>query len=185
MRTIRIINDIILYFCFCFLAGTGLMMEFSFVKGAGPQYVLSMGKKAWETGHFWVGVVAILAFILHFCLNSRFFKNVLKTRIVYVLFVIIGFGGAILLAVWPTEKGETAIKIYDLADGQTYTPTVDNDNYIGYPIQLLPDDRVVVTNGWYETTAATDRQPALVTIDMTAYLNGSTDYTPIEMYTGK
>lgn len=84
------------------------MMEFSFVKGAGPQYVLSMGKKAWETGHFWVGVVAILAFILHFCLNSRFFKNVLKTRIVYVLFVIIGFGGAILLAVWPTEKGETA-----------------------------------------------------------------------------
>lgn len=84
------------------------MMEFSFVKGAGPQYVLSMGKKAWETGHFWVGVVAILAFIIHFCLNSRFFKNVLKTRIVYVLFVIIGFGGAILLAVWPTEKGETA-----------------------------------------------------------------------------
>ena len=50
---------------------------------------------------------------------------------------------------------------------------------------MLPDDRVVVTNGWYETTAATDRQPALVTIDMTAYLNGSTDYTPIEMYTGK
>ena len=84
-----------------------------------------------------------------------------------------------------TEKGETAIKIYDLADGQTYTPAVDHDNYIGYPIQLLPDDRVVVTNGWYETTAATDRQPALVTIDMTAYLNGSTDYTPIEMYTGK
>ena len=84
-----------------------------------------------------------------------------------------------------TEKGEVAIKIYDLADGQTYTPTVDHDNYIGYPIQLLPDDRVVVTNGWYETTAATDRQPALVTIDMTAYLNGSTDYTPIEMYTGK
>ena len=106
MRTIRIINDIVIYFCFCFLAGTGLMMEFSFVKGAGPQYVLSMGKKAWETGHFWVGVVAILAFILHFCLNSRFFKNVLKTRIVYILFVIIGFGGAILLAVWPTEKGE-------------------------------------------------------------------------------
>lgn len=106
MRTIRIINDIVIYFCFCFLAGTGLMMEFSFVKGAGPQYVLSMGKKAWETGHFWVGVVAILAFILHFCLNSRFFKNVLKTRIVYILFVIIGFGGAIFLAVWPTEKGE-------------------------------------------------------------------------------
>ena len=45
MRTIRIINDIVIYFCFCFLAGTGLMMEFSFVKGAGPQYVLSMGKR--------------------------------------------------------------------------------------------------------------------------------------------
>ena len=86
---------------------------------------------------------------------------------------------------WVVEYLRDSIAIYDLADGQTYTPTVDHDNYIGYPIQLLPDDRVVVTNGWYETTAATDRQPALVTIDMTAYLNGSTDYTPIEMYTGK
>ena len=86
---------------------------------------------------------------------------------------------------WVVEYLPDSIAIYDLADGQTYTPTVDHDNYIGYPIQLLPDDRVVVTNGWYETTAATDRQPALVTIDMTAYLNGSTDYTPIEMYTGK
>lgn len=86
---------------------------------------------------------------------------------------------------WVVEYLRDSIAIYDLADGQTYTPTVDHDNYIGYPIQLLPDDRVVVTNGWYETTAATDRQPALVTIDMTAYLNGSTDYTPIEMYTSK
>ena len=86
---------------------------------------------------------------------------------------------------WVVEYLRDSIAIYDLADGQTYTPTVDHDNYIGYPIQLLPDDRVVVINGWYETTAAIDSQPALVTIDMTAYLNGSTDYTPIEMYTGK
>ena len=83
------------------------------------------------------------------------------------------------------EYLQDGIAIYDLADGQTYTPTVDHENYIGYPIQLLPDDRVVVTNGWYDTTAATDEQPALVTIDMTAYLNGSTDYTPVEMYTGE
>lgn len=86
---------------------------------------------------------------------------------------------------WVVEYLRDSIAIYDLADGQTYTPTVDHENYIGYPIQLLPDDRVVVTNGWYDTTADTDEQPALVTIDMTAYLNGSTDYTPIEMYTGE
>mgnify|MGYP000573912648 CR=1 FL=1 len=53
-----------------------------------------------------------------------------------------------------------SIAIYDLADGQTYTPTVDHDNYIGYPIQLLPDDRVVVTNaGTRRPPPPTDSPP--------------------------
>lgn len=104
MKTARIINDVVLYFSFCFLAGSGILLKFSFVKGAGAQTVLSLGKKAWETCHLWVGIVATVAFVLHFAMNSRFFKNALKTRTAYILFLILGFGGGVLLAVWPTTR---------------------------------------------------------------------------------
>lgn len=102
MRKLRIVNDILLYASFCFLAGTGLMMKYSFVKGAGMQTVLSFGKKAWENYHLWVGIAATIFFIVHFALNARFFQNVLKTRAAYFVFLLIGFGGAIILALWPT-----------------------------------------------------------------------------------
>ena len=82
------------------------MMEFAFEKGAGPQSVLSFGKKAWETAHLWVGVAVILAFIVHFCLNHRQFKNAVKTRAAYVALLLAGFGGAVLLALWPTSRAE-------------------------------------------------------------------------------
>ena len=104
MKTARIINDIVLYFSFCFLAGTGILLEFSFVKGAGAQTVLSLGKKTWETCHLWVGVVATVAFFLPFAMNSRFFQNALKKRTAYILFLILGFGAGALLAVWPTTR---------------------------------------------------------------------------------
>lgn len=104
MKTARIVNDVVLYFSFCFLAGSGILLKFSFVKGAGAQTVLSLGKKAWETCHLWVGIVATVAFILHFAMNSRFFKNALKTRAAYILFLVLGFGAGALLAVWPTTR---------------------------------------------------------------------------------
>lgn len=106
MKALRIAVDMVLYFGFCFLAGTGIMMEFAFEKGAGPQSVLSFGKKAWETAHLWVGVAVIFAFIIHFCLNCRQFRNAVKTRAAYVALLLAGFGGAILLALWPTSRAE-------------------------------------------------------------------------------
>ena len=45
MKALRIAVDMVLYFGFCFLAGTGIMLEFAFEKGAGPQSVLSFGKR--------------------------------------------------------------------------------------------------------------------------------------------
>lgn len=106
MKTLRIAVDIVLYFSFCFLAGTGIMLEFAFEKGEGPQSVLCFGKKAWETAHLWVGVAAILAFIIHFWLNSRAFRSAVKTRAAYIALIVAGFGGAVLLALWPTERPE-------------------------------------------------------------------------------
>ena len=86
-----------------------------------------------------------------------------------------------------TEKGEAAIKIYDLADGQTYTRAIDWDKVegwnAGYPEKLLANDKILVSNGTYTDVYGIDRT-AYAVMDCAAYLAGSTDYTPIAMYTG-
>lgn len=86
---------------------------------------------------------------------------------------------------WLVQYLSDSLQIYDLEDGKIYTPAVDHENYIGYPIQLLPDGRVVVTDGWVDTTVSTDQSQAWAVMDQTAYLAGSTDRTPITMYTGQ
>ena len=86
-----------------------------------------------------------------------------------------------------TEKGEVAIKIYDLADGQTYTRAIEWDKVegwnAGYPEELLANDKILVSNGTYTNVYGIDRK-AYAVMDCAAYLAGSTDYTPIAMYTG-
>ena len=86
-----------------------------------------------------------------------------------------------------TEKGEAAIKIYDLADGQTYTRAIEWDKVegwnAGYPEKLLANDKILVSNGTYTDVYGIDRK-AYAVMDCAAYLAGSTDYTPIAMYTG-
>lgn len=86
-----------------------------------------------------------------------------------------------------TEKGEAAIKIYDLADGQTYTRAIEWDKVegwnAGYPEKLLANDKILVSNGTYTNVYGIDRK-AYAVMDCAAYLAGSTDYTPIAMYTG-
>ena len=49
---------------------------------------------------------------------------------------------------------------------------------------LLPDGRVIVTHGSMGNTDLFDKT-AYAAIDRAAYLAGSTDYTPVTMYTGE
>ncbi len=98
MNIIRRINDFLLYICFCFLAGTGLMMKLSFVKGLGKQTVLGLSKHDWETWHLYVGVLMLVAVILHLVLNRIWILKVgsaNKKWIAIMAFVV----GAILFAV--------------------------------------------------------------------------------------
>ena len=86
------------------------------------------------------------------------------------------------------EKGETSIQIFDLADGQTYTRAVEWDKVegwnAGYPEKLLANDKILVSNGTYVNVYGIDRK-AYAVMDCAAYLAGSTDYTPVTMYTGE
>ena len=86
------------------------------------------------------------------------------------------------------EKGETSIQIFDLADGQTYTRAVEWDKVEGWnagcPEKLLANDKILVSNGTYVNVYGIDRK-AYAVMDCAAYLAGSTDYTPVTMYTGE
>ena len=86
------------------------------------------------------------------------------------------------------EKGETSIQIFDLADGQTYTRAVEWDKVEGWnagcPEKLLANDKILVSNGSYVNVYGIDRK-AYAVMDCAAYLAGSTDYTPVTMYTGE
>ena len=89
---------------------------------------------------------------------------------------------------WIARDSGKTIEVYDLNDGQTYHPAfkVDSSTYAttGYPQMLLPGGRVLVINGNMDAPGFAD-DGAYVTIDRAAYLAGSTDYTPVTMYTGE
>ena len=77
---------------------------------------------------------------------------------------------------------------YDLNDGQSYRPAFVNESSqyasTGYPEMLLPGGKVFVTHGSMDAPDFWDKI-AYATQDRAAYLSGSTDYTPVTMYTGK
>ena len=90
--------DTVLLFCLCFLTGTGLMMKFSFVKGAGPQTVLSLTKHEWENLHLYVGVAMFTAMIVHLVLNRAWIIKVGAKNRKWLAFFVIALGAAVVLA---------------------------------------------------------------------------------------
>ena len=93
--------------------------------------------------------------------------------------------GELQWIVW--DAGET-VQVYDLDDGQSYRPAFIKETSqsasTGFPKMLLPDGRVIVTNGSMGNTDLWDKV-AYAAIDRAAYLAGGTDYTPVTMYTGE
>ncbi len=105
MNTLKRIVDISLYLSFCILAGGGLMLKYSFVKGMGPQTVLGLTKPDWEFIHFCVAIFMIFALIVHLFLNKKFLSTVIfcKKRILLCAFLFVGIFFAFLLALYPTK----------------------------------------------------------------------------------
>ncbi len=88
---------------------------------------------------------------------------------------------------WINHSDGSSMEIHDLNDGQTYYPaykreTSDNAN-TGFPQVLLPNGQVMVLYGSVDGSSLEDKC-AYAIIDRAAYLAGSTDYTPVEMYKG-
>lgn len=106
---IRKINDVVLYVLFCFLAGTGIMLEFSFVKGAGMQTVMSLTKHDWEFLHMLAGFVMLISALLHLLLNAKFIKNALCHKRKTALFAFVALGLLIILGLSFFPKTTTTI----------------------------------------------------------------------------
>lgn len=93
---IRRINDIVIYLLFCFLLGTGIMLEYTFVKGAGTQLVLGMGKHGWETLHVYAGFLAAVSALVHVLLNAKFVKNAMCKRSTFATAIFVLAGAALI-----------------------------------------------------------------------------------------
>ncbi len=88
---------------------------------------------------------------------------------------------------WAPQAGDADLYVYDLSTDQTSQVSIQMDAAkvwdTGRLLWLAPDGKLMVTHGSY-TDAAGNERTAYALIDRTAYLAGSTDYTPITMYTG-
>ncbi len=88
---------------------------------------------------------------------------------------------------WVIHSDGSSMEIHDLNDGQTYYPAFKTENKdsaaTGFPVQWMPDGRVLVIYGSAADSSLQDNQTYAL-IDRAAYLAGSTDYIPVEMYKG-
>ena len=80
--------------------------------------------------------------------------------------------------------GTGTLAFYKLADGTTYEVPYRDTSYGdssngGFPIALTGDGRILVTDG---KVTNRDKDIGYGLIDLDAYLSGSTDYTPVQMW---
>ena len=80
--------------------------------------------------------------------------------------------------------GTGTLAFYKLADGTTYEVPYRDTSYGdssngGFPIALTGDGRILVTDG---RVTNRDKDIGYGLIDLDAYLSGSTDYTPVQMW---
>ena len=87
---------------------------------------------------------------------------------------------------WINHSDGSSMEIHDLKDGQTYYPvfkTQSDSEATGFPLAWLPNGQVLVVYNSAKDSSLEDKQTYAL-IDRDAYLAGSTDYTPVEMYKG-
>ena len=105
--TLRRIADFTLYFSFCFLLGSGVLMKFSFVKGLGPQTAFGLSKPQWCDLHLIASAIMLCAVILHLALNSKWICKVgaFGKKRLAIFIIALGIILTLLLALCPVKSG--------------------------------------------------------------------------------
>lgn len=124
---IRILTDILLYGAICFLAGTGLLMQFRLVPGflgGRGLTVLGLSRHAWGTYHLWAAYLLVLLLLVHLVLNFAFIKNCIAARRIWIM-VGLGLAGLFItfvLLLLPMKRSgeENRREGLELRNGQAH-----------------------------------------------------------------
>ncbi len=104
-------TDLVLWFLFCFILGTGLMIHYRLVpgvQGGSGLTLLGMGRHGWGTLHFWTSCLFIVVLSGHLYLNMNVVKALIadgsnrKTAVLFSIGILI----VIFFLVFPVFQGQ-------------------------------------------------------------------------------
>ncbi|MFV0338507.1 MAG: DUF4405 domain-containing protein [Chthoniobacterales bacterium] len=98
-KRLRIIVDIALWFLFCFLLGTGLLIHYRLVpgfKGGHGLEMFDMSRHEWGAFHLWTSYLFLAFLSVHLILNWSFIKNAIAKRIKWRALVLCVLGLSIV-----------------------------------------------------------------------------------------
>ena len=104
----RVLN-LLLYLSFCFIVGTGLLLEFKLVPGGQGGHgltVLGMSRHEWGEWHFYVSLFFVLLVIIHLILSWGWLKRVAANKRLWpvILGLLAGLGMIAAIYFQPIEE---------------------------------------------------------------------------------
>ena len=70
--------NLVLYFAFCAMTGTGLLLAYHLRGSHGSQglTIVGMGRHEWGNVHLWISYIAVVAVIAHLFMNWTWLKKI-------------------------------------------------------------------------------------------------------------
>lgn len=97
--TLRTVSDTALWFLFCFMLGTGLLIYYRLVPGFQGGHGLSLfglDRHAWGSLHLLAGYLFLACLCLHLFLNYAFIKKVVAKGMTFRVLLLLGAGLAVI-----------------------------------------------------------------------------------------
>lgn len=110
-KRLRIVNDVAMWFLFCFMFGTGVLMHYRLTpgfKGGHGLSLLGMFRHDWGEYHLGAAYVFLALLCAHLVLNFSFIKNAIAKKTNWRVLLILS-GGLIVVAFFlfaPISKEE-------------------------------------------------------------------------------
>jgi hypothetical protein len=106
---LRRIVDLGLYLSFCFIVGSGLLIQFKLVpgsQGGRGLSVMGMGRHDWGELHFYVGLLFMAFVIVHLILSWGWLVRVAASKKLWPILLGIGLGLFLIAGIYfqPVER---------------------------------------------------------------------------------
>ncbi|MDD2600194.1 MAG: DUF4405 domain-containing protein [Kiritimatiellae bacterium] len=97
-KNMRIITDILMYAAMCFLAGTGLLLEYRLISGCEGGHgltLLGFSRHEWGTAHLWSAYLLLALIVVHLVLNFAFIRSVIARDSIWLMLAL-ALGGILI-----------------------------------------------------------------------------------------